>query len=535
MTIRTKHSRPHPLCRRMSHLVPMVFLAMLLACGTYEPAPLESERDAFLPAPTRVIVKLSNGLVDLAWFFADTSLIKEYRVYRKDENEAGFRRIAATRLQQYRDDLLVNGKRYEYQIAAVSKTNVEGEHSKTVSAVPAIYSLLVSGGASYTNRRSITITITAPQNTVLMMLANDSLFTGAQWESFKTTRTWELTFGDGPKTVYARFRNADDQEILKPVKSEIILDTIATIQFVDEDSKGKNLAAPDKLHIRLNAGEIKGTAKADIYDIANNTNGQELNIRLYDDGTNGDQTPDDGIYETDYFVRRGLEVLNAYVYGYFTDAAENVAPRATAVSRVTIQTPPLPVILQEPTIIANNPTALSLRWTPNTDNDFIIYQIRRSRNFIVSLSSILVASFNDQKINTYTDNDLEPNTEYFYRVYVFDTAGNNSGSNIVQSRTPINEPPRPVVLSQPIQDTLSLKLTWSPTTENDFANYRLFRSTTAPVDTSFAPIAIISDRARTEFRDFSAVPNLLYYYRLFVFDRFGLSAGSNQVQGRFSR
>jgi hypothetical protein len=120
-------------------------------------------------------------------------------------------------------------------------------------------------------------------------------------------------------------------------------------------------------------------------------------------------------------------------------------------------------------------------------------------------------------------------------VYVFDTAGNSSGSNIVSGTTPANEPPKPVVLSQPIQDTLGLKLSWSPSPENDFANYRLYRATTSPVDTSFAPITIINNQTQTEFRDFSAVPNLLYYYRLFVYDRFGLTAGSNEVQGRLSR
>lgn len=147
----------------------------------------------------------------------------------------------------------------------------------------------------------------------------------------------------------------------------------------------------------------------------------------------------------------------------------------------------------------------------------------------------MVTSINDQKATTYLDTGLEPSTEYYYRVYVLDAAGNSSGSNIAQGKTPVNEPPKPVVLSQPIPDTLSLKLSWSPSTENDFANYRLYRSTTSPVDTSFAPIVIINNQTQTEFRDFSVVPNLLYYYRLFVFDRFGLTAGSNEVQGRLSR
>jgi hypothetical protein len=529
---------------RMPSLIMALGLAAIYACSTYEPAPIESDVD-FLPAPTKVVVKVGNGMIDLTWFFEDTSLVKEYRVYRRNQNESAFRRIASTSLQACHDDLLANGTRYEYQIAAVSKANVEGEHSKTVSAVPAIYSILLSGGAKYTNRRNIPITITAPQNTTLMMLSNDSSFSDGQWQPFATSdgqwqpfatlRQWDLTFGDGVKKVYAKFRNVDDQELAQPVQAEIILDTIATIKFIEEDSQGRNLSVPDKLHIRLGVGEIKGTATADIFDTAQSTTGQEFNIRLYDDGTNGDQTPDDGIYETDYFVRRGLEVINAYVFGYFTDAAGNGAPKATAPGRVTIESPPTFVTLQEPTTIIGSSASLSLRWTPNTDRDFVSYQLCRSRTYIVSLSSPLVTSFNDQSVTSYIDTGLEPDTEYFYRIYVFDTAGNNSGSNTVQGRTPVNEPPKPVVLSQPIPDTTALKLSWSPSTENDFANYRLYRSTTSPVDTSFAPIAIINNQTQTEFRDFSAVPNLLYYYRLFVFDRFGLTAGSNEVQGRLPR
>jgi fibronectin type 3 domain-containing protein len=520
--------------RRWPALVRTIALTALCVCSTYEPAPFEAAA-GFLPPPNKVVVKVGNGVIDLSWFYEDTSLVKEYRVYRLEDGERSFRRIAATRSLFCRDDQLTNGIRYQYQIAALSKSNVEGEHSKTVAATPSIYSILLAGGAKYTNARTITVTVTAPQNTALMMLSNDASFPNASWEPFAATRAWGLTFGDGAKMVYAKFRTADDQEINQASSAGIILDTVSTVQFLEEDSRGKNLTAPDKLHIRLGAGEVMGKATAEIYDVANSINGQEPDIRLYDDGTNGDRIPDDGIYETDYFIRQGLETINAYVYGTFTDAAGNVSPRATAPSRVTIQSPPMAVVLQEPTILAGEATSLSLRWTPNTDNDFVSYQLRRSLNYIVSTSSVLVKEFVDADMTNFVDSGLAPATTYYYRVYVYDTAGNNSGSNIVEAMTPLNERPKPVVLSQPVADTLALKLSWSPSTESDFANYRLYRSTSSPVDTSYAPITIINSQAQTAFSDFSAVANVLYYYQLFVFDRFGLRAGSNEVQGRRSR
>jgi phosphodiesterase/alkaline phosphatase D-like protein len=145
---------------------------------------------------------------------------------------------------------------------------------------------------------------------------------------------------------------------------------------------------------------------------------------------------------------------------------------------------------------------------------------------------MLVKEFIDPKTTSYNDNGLDPGTKYFYRVYVFDAAGKNTGSNIVQQSTPINEAPKPVVLSQPVEEVAALTLGWSSSKDNDFANYRLYRSTVSPVDTAAAPIVVINSASTTTYRDTGVAPNVVYYYRIFVFDQFELSAGSNQVQGR---
>lgn len=518
---------------RVELLAFFVFAAML-SCNNYNPVAVDPPGKGALPAPTKIVVTIGNGAVELAWVLeSDTTQVKEYRVYRQNQNETSFRRIASTKVRRFRDERLTNGLLLQYQIAAVNKSDVEGERSAAVTTAPAIYSIQLAGGAKYTNRRNVTITIAVPQNTTLMMFSNDSSFAGAGWEPIAASRAWELAAGDGSKRVYAKFRNANDQETSSPAKAAIILDTVAIIRSINEDSRGGALKANDVLHIRMIAGEKDGTATADIVDALNGAGAQERNIRLYDDGTNGDVTAQDGIYERNYSVRPGLEVVNAYVYGNFSDAAGNAATAATAPGRVTIQSLPTAVVLQEPTALAGNSTSLSLRWTPNTDQDFTSYQLRRAPDANISLSSLLVKEFTDARSTSYVDNGLDPNTKYFYRIYVFDAAGNSTASNTVQQTTPVNQAPKPVVLSQPVEDGAALKLSWSPNTENDFANYRLYRSTSSPVDSSGAPIVVINNASTTDYRDTSAATGTVYYYRVYVFDQQGLpSRGSNIVQGQ---
>ncbi len=503
-----------------------------LSCNNYNPVTVTPPGKGTLPAPTKILVKVGNGVVELAWAFeSDTTQVKEYRVYRKNQNEVSFRRIVSTKVRRYRDNNLTNGVRLFYQITAVNKSNVEGARSDSVAAIPAIYSIQLAGGARYANSPNVTLAITAPANTALMMISNDSSFAGSRWEAVATPRTWTLAPGEGRKKVFAKFRNVDDQETSSPVQAEIVLDTIANIKSFKVDTT--RLKAFKTLHFELKADEKGGVATADIVDAVNSASEQERNIRLYDDGTNGDRLKEDGVYERDYNVRSGLEVVNAYVYGNFTDAARNVATVATASIRVTIQSRPTAVVLQEPTAIAGSMTSLSLRWTPNTDTDFASYQIRRVQDANVSLSSLLVKELNDARVTSYVDSGLDPGTTYYYRVYVFDTAGNSTGSNIVQKTTPVDSPPAPVVLQEPTMiagSSTSLSLRWSPNTDTDFASYQIRRSPDPIVSLSSILVKEFNDQKVTSYVDNALEPGTKYYYRVYVFDAAGKNAGSNIVQ-----
>ncbi|RMF58106.1 MAG: fibronectin type III domain-containing protein, partial [Calditrichaeota bacterium] len=243
----------------------ILILAALLACEQFTPVDLQ-KRSLFLMPPTNVSVRLGNGYVVLSWDFPDTVTVKSFRIYRRAQSEEDFTRVGETTNKSYRDDYLANGSRYEYEVAAVSDAGVEGQHSKPIVAIPAIYSIQINDGALYTNKRQVLIKVTAPANTTLMMFANDSSFDGAVWEAFSDTKLWNLSYGDGEKTVYAKFRNLDDQEIDRPVTAKITLDQVAIISFIEENSNGRVLDALDTLHIRLGAFETNGRATASIVD-----------------------------------------------------------------------------------------------------------------------------------------------------------------------------------------------------------------------------------------------------------------------------
>ena len=520
---------------KMLFLLAAITISMIgFACNRDVPAPLATNFSNLLPAPMNVRAQLGVGSVFLNWSYDADDRLKEFRVYRKDGIEGIFSPIIAIEDNSYADTLLVSGTEYYYRVAAVDRDGFEGLSSEEISITPAIYSIIIEGGAEATKNTTAALRITAPENTAFMMLANDSTFEFANWETFSSIRSWQFGAGDGLKTIYANFRDKDGYDTKEAVTAKIVLDTYAQILSIEHDGYNRILKAGDPLHIRMEATDLGGSAQAFIInaDTLNNSKVQVANIKLYDNGTRGDQIAGDGIYEFDYFIDRGLEMPRAEVVGEFTDLLGNQALSTKAPTTFVLSQAPNAVILQEPANANQSTPALILRWTANNESDFVSYQVYRSTNFVVSQNSPLVVEISDSKTTRFVDTTVDPSTVYYYSVFVFDTAGNHSQSNIVSVKSPANKPPKPVVLSQAIGDSVALTLTWSPSTADDFANYQLFRSTTQSVDTSFAPIRIISDANTTIFRDFSVAANIDYFYQIFVSDEHGLMAGSNKVQGR---
>ena len=91
---------------------------------------------------------------------------------------------------------------------------------------PPVGSIFIDGGAEYTNRRLVTLSIDATDLTGVpdMRMGEASDLSGVGWRPFASTLAFELSRGDGEKNVYVSFRDPLGH-VSAPVRATIILDT----------------------------------------------------------------------------------------------------------------------------------------------------------------------------------------------------------------------------------------------------------------------------------------------------------------------
>jgi fibronectin type 3 domain-containing protein len=131
------------------------------------------------------------------------------------------------------------------------------------------------------------------------------------------------------------------------------------------------------------------------------------------------------------------------------------------------------------------------------------------------------------------DTDVIEGRTYYYRVFVRNQIGLETGSGTTSVNVPNLRPPAAVTLNSPdgISDS-RLTLKWSKTTSEDFAAYRVYRNETGAVTEQDNMVGEIRDVEQLYFDDMNLVENTLYYYRVVVADQAGLTTRSNEVQAR---
>ena len=97
----------------------------------------------------------------------------------------------------------------------------------TVDATaPTATSVSIAGGAAYTATASVTLTTAATDavaGVTLMRFSNDNA-TFSTWQAYATSASWTLATGDGTKTVYAQYQDANGNTSTS-VSDTIVLDT----------------------------------------------------------------------------------------------------------------------------------------------------------------------------------------------------------------------------------------------------------------------------------------------------------------------
>ncbi len=499
----------------------VVMLLLVLSCSReVEKITVSSDPLSNLEAVNQLEIQVGDRVLRLTWTPPRNGDVEKYLIYRSDTTAANFAIFDSTEGTNYTDETVQNSIPYHYKVSAVSTDNFEGDLSHAISGIPGVFSIRINGNDKFVSSRRVTISPVYTANTTHIRLANEgeSLF-DAEWLNVSGSIPWELPDRDDTITVSASFKLSSGNESYRPVYDEIILDRFAEILSFTSNGEDGMFEAGDTLHFMLSSGEPGGEASVNLPEVGD--------VGLYDNGKSGDSTADDGVYERDYVIPPDVEFESGLITGSFTDPAGNTAPEATLPYRVTVRNAPGAVKLY---VDAIRHDEIDLAWTESDISDFKSYRIYRSTDVPVTMQSFLVGKVTSRSQASITDTAVVPSTEYNYIVIVTDESGLTSESNTLNVTSAVNEQPNDVVLVYEVTGEETFRLNWTRNRDVDFESYRIFRSSSDDVDNSDDNLFRIEPTQSTTSFTGDVDTTATYYYRVFVYDQFGLpSDGSNTV------
>ena len=485
-------------------------LAAVSGCGELAAPKLDNPLEtSSLPIPTALHASVGDQQVRLAWDMPSESGVVGYRVFRRLDGETAFQVAADVDTRAYTDGALQNGRAYVYAVAARGGQQTVGRRSAPVTAAPNLFAIILAEGRAKTNTLQVTVGFSYPVGTAYMMLANDSGFTNASWETVRPTRTWYLTPDAGAKTVYAKFRDAQGTES-QPASDGIELDTVAQILALG-CSAPQPLAVGSVVHLRMDVGERDGQAAARF--------GTALaGIELRDDGSLGDRLPDDGVFERDLIVDAQMTVLGQPATGSYVDGAGNVAPEYISSDSLTIAFYPQSVALSSVDPAAGR-AKLALQWLQSQDPTFAQYRLYRSPDAVVDTLDLLITSLANRATVQFTDTGLREGKTYYYRVFVRSTNGLESGGSVKGAAVSDLSPPIPVLRLPTNIGPTTVTLSWEQSPITDFLRYRLYRSNVPGVSERSGTLVYDGSLQDVNFyNDYGLANGSTYYYMLYVDD-----------------
>jgi len=130
----------------------------------------------------------------------------------------------------------------KFKISDMAGNTVESSvYTVKIDATPPSASISINDGATYTNSTSVTLSLSYSDTLSGVKdcrYRNESCsWTG--WESCVSTKSWELTSGDGEKTVYYQVRDYADN--VKEVSDSIILDTTPPVAVAESVHRYNNV------------------------------------------------------------------------------------------------------------------------------------------------------------------------------------------------------------------------------------------------------------------------------------------------------
>lgn len=99
--------------------------------------------------------------------------------------------------------------------------------------------IAINSGATMTNLRQVTLSLSATNNPYQMIISENSDFAGSSWETYTTAKTYTLSEGDGTKNLYIKFRDLAENES-EMANDSIVLDSTSPITSISPAAKTYN-------------------------------------------------------------------------------------------------------------------------------------------------------------------------------------------------------------------------------------------------------------------------------------------------------
>lgn len=120
----------------------------------------------------------------------------------------------------------------------------------------------IDSGIFYAYDREVSLSLSGPANVKYMKISNHGDFYDADWESYKTSKTWTLDYGRGSKTVYVRFKTSDGNvseiyrdNIYLSIPENMGVDFVINPEDVDDD---EGATETDSRYVNLRLEYTKG-------------------------------------------------------------------------------------------------------------------------------------------------------------------------------------------------------------------------------------------------------------------------------------
>jgi len=175
---------------------------------------------------------------------------------------------------------------------------------------------------------------------------------------------------------------------------------------------------------------------------------------------------------------------------------------------ITKPTSPSALILKELT-----GDAVVLSWNDNSENEKGFMLERKGGTTTTYVERARISA--NQK--TFSDDDIQPESTYEYRVYAYNEAGNSGYANTLVVNTLPSLPEKPTNLISEVTASSKIKLSWQDNADNE-DGFKVFRSENN--ENNFQEITQVGEDV-TEFEDENLTDGTTYFYKIAAFNLAG--------------